>query len=307
MRPRTDEDYRCLLCDSWQVILGVILVLVVAFLYRGQIFGGGGAQVAPTGLPPTPAVTQAVPTEPGINQPTQPAATATETPLPAPSATPAATATPRSSNPVFKLVFIPMKWTGTRAEFEAVANDHAQTFIRESRMDRYFDIEIILLEEGYDEADLGSHTLAADVVEFGAQREAGDRYIGITNGDIYLRGELDVGGWTFGPGTAGVVSEDFYVISAHELGHTFGLCDEYNYTAWVEEDQSFVGGCPNPYPSTCDRSNAGGVTCDGQPTDDGRASIMGPASFGQDYGFNRASLAHLAKVFRDMAAEAVQQ
>ena len=45
----------------------------------------------------------------------------------------------------------------------------------------------------------------------------------------------------------GVLVEDFSVryVAAHEVGHTFGFCEEYNSTAWNKQDGFFGGRCPN--------------------------------------------------------------
>jgi hypothetical protein len=94
-----------------------------------------------------------------------------------------------------------------------------------------------------------------------------------------------------------IVEAEGVSITAHELGHTFGLCDEYNYSEWVLQNESFMGGCPNPYPASCPMITSDEITCDGQPTSDGRNSIMGPAGLFGEYGFNDACLEHLQQTF----------
>lgn len=50
-------------------------------------------------------------------------------------------------------------------------------------------------------------------------------------------------------------------ISAHEIGHTYGLCDEYYYNVWSYQNllAFLTGGCPNSFPESCDE----GVLCKG--------------------------------------------
>lgn len=224
---------------------------------------------------------------------------ATVTPLPAYTAT----ATPKiSALPQYIIVVVPLHWQGDRASFEAAAQREIAYFSSESGIERYFSLEIKFLKDNMADADLTSDTLLYDMIEFAATREPADRYIGLTDGNISLDGMSDITGWTTGPNSLGVMGEKnvSYVI-AHELAHTYGLCDEYNYMVWQEQDQEFQGGCPNPYPASCDQTLTNEVSCPGAPTADGHNSIMGPAGLVGTYGFNTPSLNHLLKVFAELA------
>ena len=140
-------------------------------------------------------------------------------------------------------------------------------------------------------------TLFNDVLSFGLLHYPADYYIGLTDGDVSLDGDRDVTGWTFGPNSSAVIAEASFVsVTSHELGHVFGLCDEYSYSAWVRQNATFVDGCPNPYPANCPQIS-GSVVCDGQPAEDGRNSIMGSSGLDGSYGFNQACRQGLSSRF----------
>ena len=208
--------------------------------------------------------------------------------------------------PEFILVFIPMNWSSDYSEFVEQAEKQADFFIQESNIENYFVVTKVFLEEGLEDVNLNSDTLTNDVIVFGMGHTPGDRYIAMTDGDISPDGFSDVVGWTMGYGYTGVVAEsEFISVAAHELGHTFGLCDEYDYDAWVSQDEEAVNGCPNPYPETCPKEGIvenGTIPCDGLATEDGRSSIMGPAIEG-DLGFNTPCLEGLANAFESMVQE----
>ena len=42
-----------------------------------------------------------------------------------------------------------------------------------------------------------------------------------------------------------LIDETQLKTTAHEVGHTFELCDEYNITEWNRQNKSIFGGCPN--------------------------------------------------------------
>jgi hypothetical protein len=189
--------------------------------------------------------------------------------------------------------------------FAGIAQAHADLFIQASNIEAYFTVEVKILDEGLENADLASNELVYDILEFGLQKEPGDRYAGITTGDLALEGSQDVAGWTTG-GQA-VVSEDWDIsISAHELGHTFGLCDEYNYSIWTQQNDIIRDGCPNPYPEGCPLDESLRVHCDGALTDDGAYSIMGPAGLIGERGYNTPCYSHLQKIFEALANAGVQ-
>ena len=287
------ESLVCWLCDNGLLMLALFVLGFVAFLRWGSfpMFSSLPLFSSPT---PTPSISPL----PSIT----PTITATTVPTLAPTKPP--TPTPTLPVPEFVMVFVPLRWQSGRDAFERDAQQQAKNFIVESGIETHFTVDVILLENGLDNAQLDSSELVYDLVEFGLEQVPGDRYIGLTDGDLAPEGISDVVGWT--TGGLGMVSEssDFYV-TAHELGHTFGLCDEYSYREWFRQNEEYPGGCPNPYPQDCPQSLTDGVMCDGLPTVDGRHSMMGPAGMPGEYGFNQASLAHLQLMFRELVEASI--
>ena len=290
------ENVICWLCDNGLLILAISIMGIVALLRWSSVPALSSLPFFTTATPTstlaplpsmTPAITATITTT--ITTTSPPTVMVTVQPTPTPV-----------SAPGFVLVFVPLHWQSGRDEFERMARQQAENFIVESGIENFFTVDIVLLETGMDDAQLGSEDLVYDLVEFGLARTPGDRYIGLTDGDIAPEGISDVVGWT--SGGIGVVGEtsDTYV-SAHELGHTFGLCDEYSYQEWFRQNEEYLDGCPNPYPPDCSQDLTENVICDGSPTADGRNSIMGPAGLSGEYGFNPASLTHLQGIFQEMA------
>ncbi len=284
------DEVSCWLCDYAWLPVAFTFILLAGWYARDYW--------TPTGSPVNP-----VPATPTSTHPTA-------SPLPAPTRIPVTPTTPPTAHqtitptptlPEYIVVVVPLNWQGDRESFEREAEQELAYFYQESGIDEYFRLQIKLLDETMT-ADLSSNTLVYDMVEFGAEREPADRYIGLTDGDISANGNTDVTGWTTGPNSLGIVGEARadYVI-AHELGHTYGLCDEYNYVVWNEQNQEFLGGCPNPFPSECKQLQTDEIYCPGAPTDDGRNSIMGPSGLDGGHGFNTPSLEHLRKVFAEFS------
>lgn len=272
----------------------MLAVLLVAAFALVKLLQGPpqGASVPPA---PATATLPVVPTA----QPAQ------QTPVPATEVAP--TATP-PARPQYILAVVAVNWEGSRAAFEREGQAQAEFFIEKSGIGRYFDVQVELMTAEMEGANLGLDTVLDDVIQFGLQNQPADRYIGLTDGDLAPGGDRWVAGWTYGPDTLGVVIENGGIsIAAHELGHTYGLCDEYNYSFWVEQNAAFPQGCPNPYPQSCPRNTNQVGECDGEPAQNGDSSIMASAGPGIGYSFNRDSLAHLLKVFALLSqAEATQ-
>lgn len=294
------DEVTCWLCDYGWILL-VFVVVLIAGWYARDLWVPVPAQPPVNGTPIVP-VTTASPASTSTAAVIVPGTTsrpATATPLPTVSLT-VVTETP--ALPQYIIVLVPLNWQGDRASFEAAAQREIAYFSTESDIGRYFTLQTKLLDENMTDANLDSDTLLYDMVEFAAQREPADRYVGLTDGNIVLDGESSIAGWTMGPNSLGVMGEaDADYVVAHELGHTFGLCDEYNYGIWQEQNQEFQDGCPNLFPTQCDRIETSEVSCEGTPTEDGRNSIMGPAGLPGSYGFNAPSFEHLLKVFAELS------
>lgn len=291
------DEFTCWLCDYGWILPLFLVVLTVGWYVRDMWVPAALPLVTETPLVPTPAGMAITATVVALQSPIQHPTVAP----PQPALTPIITVgTPVL--PQYIIVMVPLDWQGDRASFEAAAQQEVAYFATESGIDRYFALEIKLLEDNMTQADLSSDTLLYDMVEFASQREPADRYVGLTDGDLSLDGESSITGWTTGPNSLGVMGEagaDYVV--AHELGHTYGLCDEYNYAIWLEQDQEFQDGCPNPFPVECEQIMTNEISCLGSPTADGRNSIMGPSGLEGAYGFNTSGFEHLLDVFSELA------
>jgi hypothetical protein len=292
---KSSDEFTCWLCDYGWILPLFLVVLMGGWQVRGLWVPAAVPLVGETPL--SPILTGTVTAVPIVTALSPTPGPATTTPPPAYTPT-----TEMPALPQYIVVMVPLNWQGDRASFEAAAREEIAYFSTESDIDRYFALEIKLVEDNMTDADLTSNTLLYDMVEFAAQREPADRYIGLTDGDLSLDGEASITGWTAGPNSLGVMGEaNAHYVIAHELGHTYGLCDEYNYAIWQEQDQEFQDGCPNPFPAECEQTPTNEISCLGAPTEDGRNSIMGPSGLDGAYGFNTPGLNHLLEVFAELA------
>ena len=273
------ESPVCWLCDYGLFVI-VFLMILLFGLYRFQYD-------IPTEMPaivPVPSSTSVVVVTTNTLFFTEP--------IPVLSVT----FTPAKDKPEFILVFVPVDWQSDQSAFQEAAQNQARIFKSESTIEKYFTVKVVILEQGIENVSLGSDELVYDILEFALQEQPGDRYIGLTDGDLHPEGDSNVVGWTSG-GLAMVAEyNDEYVVT-HELGHTFGLCDEYSYTDWSLQNAENDGGCPNPYPKDCPRVDSDAPVCEGAPAKDGGNSIMGPAGLLGEYSFNNACLTHLQETF----------
>lgn len=319
MALKRGDDMLCFLCDYGLYIFALLLVVIALFLSQiAPLFGLPGVTVAP--LPPVSGNPN-----PPVQQPPD-LVQLTVTPVDRPVITPTlkttdlpatqmitaieatesvyrtpefVTPTPTPDGPPeYVIAFIPLHWSGTRENFLDSARRQGDYFVQVSGIDRYFDIRYLYFEEGYAWGTLSDDDLLTNMMAFALQREAADRYVGITDGDLAPGGRTWVAGYTYGLDEQGVVSEiGEDTIVAHELGHTFGLCDEYNYAAWESQNAELVNGCPNPYPEHCPKNSSVVNECDGTSSQDGLMSLMaaaGPASMSS---YNESCYYHLQTVF----------
>ena len=214
----------------------------------------------------------------------------------------------QAAKPVFILAFVPLGWQSDRPGFEQEALRQAYFFIEESGIEDYFRVQVHLLDAGPPEISPDTDRLLQQIVQFGRQSVTADRYIGLTDGDLIDERVKDLRGRTLGPDNLVVVVEaGSDRLLAHELGHTFGLCDEYNYSDWSLQDRAYPSGCPNPYPLLCPRLVTQEIICIGQKTADGRFSLMGPSGLDGGYGYNTASSKHLQKQFKQLAQQSLRE
>ena len=204
----------------------------------------------------------------------------------------------------YVIVFVPVEWSGTTEEFDAAVQEQLGLFVARSGLDRYAEVKPVSLHENLTGVGLDDPDLPELVQRFALSRAPGDRYVGLTDGDLVLNGQSGVVGWSRFGSTSVVCEAAYPIVSAHELGHTYSLCDEYNYVFWVQQDRE-LGGCPNPYPPECPQVvTRDMVTCQGLPAESGAPSIMGPA-LGPQQEYNRPCLDHLESVFEGMLGRPV--
>lgn len=289
------EPLICFICDNGWLILAVMVVAAAAYILRER-WSPEATPTLPTATPhtatsqpPTTASAPAFSSSPTASGPLL-AATDTEVQV-AP--------TPTSQSATYVIVFIPVHWSGSLTDFAAVARAHGEFFLQSSDLQSHWPVEVKYLDQEFSRVPLDSDSLLPLLLAFGLEREPADRYVGLTNSELILDGDEDVAGYTFGANYQAVLAESWSVeITAHELGHTYGLCDEYSYFDWFVQNE--IVGCPNPFPADCPRDTD--HICPGEPAPGGLHSIMGPAGMSGQYAYNTASFDHLQAVFAALVA-----
>jgi hypothetical protein len=292
-------DLQCWFCDYGFLILAFILIVVLGIVFR--LTSDNFLSNLEVGLDsPSIVVTMTATNEPAqTEQPEndlfQPytATVFVETP-----ATAQSTPTPLPQKPEFIIAFIPVHWEGDLEEFGEIAIAHFNHFVVESNIDDYFDVRHEIIFENLISTAWGEASLVLDIIEFGLLRTPADRYMGLTDMDLSLDGDYWIAGWTMGEDFLGAVGEASYLaITAHELGHTFGLCDEYSYEAWSFQNSISATGCPNNFPAECIPALD---SCDPEPNTEGHYSIMGFAREESYQVFYQDSLDALRNKFDQM-------
>jgi hypothetical protein len=156
------------------------------------------------------------------------------------------------------IVFVPLNWQGDLSTFGAYVSRQANFLIDDVGALTNANTEILTVDENlvldFDKTYDGANSFAgwSDIVFFAIEHgETGDRYVAITNENIWG----GIVGLSTLYGTVAVidVSDEYVEVTAHELGHTWGLLDEYNYIAWQEERDWVLRNMPpstayNSYP-----------------------------------------------------------
>ena len=272
-RRKSSFFFGCLICDYWYLILFVLLVIVWGIWFSNHQLPGDSTYepVSPTSTPLVggfPVNATLTPTEISAN----PEPAITTTPLPEEPA----------KKPDYVIAFIPVEWDDNIADFQTIALRHFYFFVDKSDIDDYFDVQISFIEQ--DESLItNSEELVTDLILYGVSETPADRYVGITTADLALGDDSDVAGWTMGDDCQGAIAEySDEEITAHELGHTFGLCDEYSMEAWQNQNDYLENGCPNSLDTACEL----GELCIGVAPPRGGNSMMGVAGFDGDYDYN---------------------
>lgn len=152
----------------------------------------------------------------------------------------------------YTIVFIPLNWQGNLDTFYSEALQQASFLIDNVGILTWDNTAVISLSQNlvlnFDKTDVENFNSWNDISQFAINRGfAGDRYVAITNEEIWG----DVEGYS--NWSPVVVLEDGAVhVTAHELGHSWGLLDEYNGDIWLQQAFALYGypiGSPsNSYP-----------------------------------------------------------
>gem|GEM_PF-5441402 len=186
-----------------------------------------------------------------------------------------------------QLVFVKVVWDNN-VNFTNIVNQHANYFLERSGLNACgMRVEIKIVNgspniTGQEICDVWNNSDISPILE-GIKDWAltnnirGDRYIGLTT--YNMTNDCNVGGYTtLIPNIhydTVIAQYDDRALTSHEIGHSYGLCDEYCYNGtnynlicWLEQNNSLamLSGCPNPYPCdayhTCTCDHAGEYVCE---------------------------------------------
>ena len=162
-------------------------------------------------------------------------------------------ATPVNFSPNrYSIVFVPLNWQGDLSAFNTEATNQGNFLIDNVGVLTPDNTELVKVNQNlvlsFDKTPNGYQTFNkwADISKFANDNQAtGERYVAITNENIwgYVAG---LSNW----GPVVVVKAGYNHVTAHELGHTWVLLDEYNPTYWQSEKNAKYPTTtpPNSYP-----------------------------------------------------------
>jgi len=207
-------------------------------------------------------------------------------------------AVPKTFTPnPYTFVFIPLNWQGSIDSFKTNAQDQANYLINEVSKLTKDNTKIIKVEQNlpldFDKSDpdnFRSEHWNAIVNHATSNGATGDMYIALTNEDLW-DGVAGMNRAMYG--NTIIIDKDGLGATetlAHEVGHGWGLLEEYNYIRWLAEknevraDYSYnsypTSDDPNmPYPPpNLDEPDYSPVRCPGRSFDD-KHCVMGPAGY----------------------------
>jgi len=188
----------------------------------------------------------------------------------------------------YNIVFIPLNWQGDLATFSPEVDAQASFLIDNIDALTWQNTGILKMSQSltlsFDKTEGTEGPPAtgwrafkrwSDIQQFALNNGfTGDRYVALTNEDIWG----SVGGQSNG-GNVVVVEQGASHITAHELGHSWGLLDEYKYQYWLDKAIRWynypTGFPPNSYPGDdpdLDPGQSWGRSFDGH------RCIMGPSN-----------------------------
>ena len=196
--------------------------------------------------------------------------------------------------PEFVIAVIPLNWKGPMKNFEEEADKQVWFFVRKAGLEQKFTVRVEKLERMPLVFGGSCENILPAILEHGLKNMPADRYIGLTDSN-YCHGL----GFTY-LGYPSVYAEAGPVeTSAHLLGHTFLLCDEYGYGYWKDNNRELSSkwgfGCPNAYPRDCNKCEQG-ACCIGAKTSNNGRSIMGPIGISTVKEFTSESRAWLERI-----------
>jgi len=170
---------------------------------------------------------------------------------------------------------------------------------------------ILYIPSSFERTSLGSIILLKNIYKKAKITGKGseNRVIGVVpSGWFAAQGRRDTRGISLSPlySSAIVIEDDIRHGVAHEVGHTYGLCDEYNETTWGEQDVP-LHRCPNGdinddnnldsncVSTGCPTSTFGELS--NQPEDETLYNFMGNASMPDKRWVSKDSYEHLLKEF----------
>lgn len=289
---RRSYQVQCFFCDYWYLIF-LVLAGVIFGIWLNANQSNVASPQAPGVETPPPIVGESpyYSTQTMIANPTEEengSGSSTQVPI-LPSL-------PSDEKPEFIIAFIPIEWNDSVADFESVAIQHYTFFVYESGIEDYFEMDIRFVNQD-DSLFAMSDNIVAELILYGTSQVPADRYVGLTTVDMGYEGDYGLAGWTMGDDCQGAISEYFdEEITAHELGHTFGLCDEYSMEAWELQNEHYINNCPNQLDDSCEMDEI----CFGVVAHDGSNSIMGVAGLIGEYSFNDQCKNALAARFASM-------
>jgi uncharacterized repeat protein (TIGR02543 family) len=186
----------------------------------------------------------------------------------------------------YYIVFMPLNLTGTLASYQAEAQRQYDFLVQNAPILQNCS-ELIIMNQtlylNFDKYNKDLFNSFSEISKFAiAHNVTGDRYIAISDAQFWISpttGRSLCDGLSDGGNTV-VAKFGGLSVTAHELGHSWGLEDEYSYVLWLEQSQTDykypAGFPPNSYAGDDPSLLARGITNSSYGRSfDGKRCIMG--------------------------------